>query len=123
MLPPNGTHYSNHLKCLFGLMKAKWRTELDNWRKESCIRVVLPKGNFPMLLKRFANACSGTIGKTLISGFQTCRLYQLDCNQVLVKLPQSLDVSRLEASMNVMLIHLLEENRNVNKGKRQSMEK
>jgi len=112
MLPAHGTHLLQPLDVsVFGPMKEKWRNELESWRKESRIRKTLPKEYFPMLLKRLATACSATIGKNLISGFETCGLYPLDRTQVLSKLPKSLDLSRSVAQISETLISLLEENR------------
>ena len=125
MLPANETHLFQPLDVsTFGPMKVKWRTELQNWQKESRIRATLPKEHFPMLLRRLEKACAPTIGKNLTSGFHACGLYPpFDRQKVLEKLPTSLDVNRLIVSMNETLIYLLQENWKTCPGKRKREKK
>lgn len=51
LLPPNSTHLCQPLDlAFFRPLKAAWRNVLDKWKKKN--RGVLPKSEFPQMLKK-----------------------------------------------------------------------
>ncbi|XP_045761191.1 uncharacterized protein LOC123876139 [Maniola jurtina] len=87
-LTPNSTHIMQPLDVgIYGPLKRQWRKILDTWRKESRIRGIIPKPQFPMLLKRLMDAMAPNLMKNLQSSFRTTGFYPFDPQVVLQKLP------------------------------------
>jgi len=94
LLPPNTTHICQPLDvAFFGPLKRKWREILLTWKISN--RGVVPKSEFPMLLKSTIDALQSK-STYLIAGFSACGICPLNRLQVLKKLPDS--ESSLESS-------------------------
>ena len=86
-LVPNSTHLSQPLDAAFyGPLKRKWRTILRDWKIRNQSLPTLPKDSFPKLLKELVSSLNL---ENLKSGFRACRIYPMDPNEVLKRLPQT----------------------------------
>ena len=85
-LPPNSTHLCQPLDvAFFGPLKRSWRAELLEWKKSH--RGVLPKAEFPRLLKKAVEAAGGLLSANVVSGFSASGVFPFDPDRVLKKIP------------------------------------
>lgn len=97
-LPSNSTHLTQPLDvAFFGPMKRSWRQILSDWKETVADQRagVLPKCEFPRLLKQLCNALQENGKDRLVSAFWTCGIYPCDVQPLLDRLPrlQKLDVN------------------------------
>lgn len=87
-LPANATHMMQPLDVsFFAPLKRKWRSLLDDWRKESRRRGTIPKEQFPGLLLRLWQSLQPRAEANLKSGFRSTGLHPFNPHAVLSKLP------------------------------------
>lgn len=97
LLPPNSTHLCQPLDvAYFRPLKGAWRTVLEEWKKKN--RGVVPKTEFPRLLRRAFEAVGANNSKNIISGFQACGIHPFDPQRVLRKIPQQIDPNEDDGS-------------------------
>lgn len=86
LLPPNSTHLCQPLDvAFFGPLKKKWRQVLLEWKTKN--RGVLPKSDFPRLLKHTLNELDVQKYTNIKSGFEATGIHPLNRHKVLEKLP------------------------------------
>ena len=91
-LPPNSSHLTQPLDvAVFRVVKRVWATVMEEWRKESRRKQVLPKEIFPLLLRRLL---SGIKGGIMASGFRACGISPFDPQQV----PKRIQVTNEEVA-------------------------
>ncbi|KAJ8952784.1 hypothetical protein NQ318_008101, partial [Aromia moschata] len=88
LLPPNSTHLLQPLYvAYFRPLKACWRNILEKWKIKH--RGVVPKTEFPRLLKETIETVGIRSMENSIAGFKACGIYPLDPNKVLNKIPRN----------------------------------
>lgn len=98
LLPPNATHLLQPLDvAFFAPFKKIWRKLLTEWKQKN--RGVLPKSDFPRLLKKLFDNVELNAAKNIISGFRASGIFPCDRNVVLNKLPK-LTEEQLEQQQN-----------------------
>lgn len=86
LLPPNSTHLTQPLDTsFFKPIKQSWRKTLGEWKKKN--RGVIPKPEFPGLLKKTLDSIKDKLEDNIKSGFRGCGIIPLDSTQVLKRLP------------------------------------
>ena len=109
-LVPNSTHLCQPLDlAVFGPLKRCWRALLNEWRKESCKKVTLPKQYFPLLLNCLFNKLKD---ENLVSGFRGRGICPLNEEEVLKRM-NTLDDSITESAERFLggsVVRVLQEN-------------
>ncbi|XP_074040067.1 uncharacterized protein [Leptinotarsa decemlineata] len=92
-LPPNSTHLTQPLDvAFFRPLKVAWRKILGSWKETEAGRrcPVLPKQEFPRLLKELLNTIQPKQADNLVSGFEKCGIYPTDPAPLIARLPSVL---------------------------------
>ena len=109
-LPPNSTHLTQPLDvAYFRPMKTAWRRILTHWKETGKGRKLpsLPKELFPELLNELLVKMEVKDAENMKSGFRKSGIYPLDRNQVLARLPGSVD-GAAEAVSASFIEHLVQ---------------
>lgn len=86
LLPPNSTHLCQPLDvAFFRPMKIAWRQVLDKWKTTN--RGVLPKAEFPKLLKEAIDKIGLKVEANIKAGFKKTGIFPLDSSKVLTQIP------------------------------------
>lgn len=88
-LPPNSTHLTQPLNvAFFHPMKVVWRQILTQWKNtpEGLKSAVLPKQQFPGLLKRVFDVMKPNFKKKLENGFKKCGIFPCDVEPLLQRI-------------------------------------
>lgn len=110
LLPPNSTHICQPLDvAFFRPVKGEWRKRLTAWKVKN--RGVLPKADFPKILKLTLETVGYRESKNIIAGFTACGIYPLNKDQVLRKIPrgQEEQVTEAERSWTEAIVGHLQE--------------
>nr|CAI5841642.1 unnamed protein product [Callosobruchus analis] len=107
-LPPNSTHLTQPLDvAFFRPMKVAWRKVLIDWKAtpEGMSCTILPKHQFPPLLKRVLENLEPNFKKNLESGFRKCGIYPCDVQPLLDRIAhKQVEPSAIcSAFLNVLL--------------------
>lgn len=87
LLPPNSTHLCQPLDvAYFRPLKGAWRNVLEEWKKRN--RGVVPKTEFPRLLKKAFETVGANNAKNITAGFQACGIFPYNPERVLQKIPR-----------------------------------
>lgn len=90
LLPPNTTHLCQPLDiAFFRPLKIAWRGVLENWKKTN--RGVIPKSDFPRLLKQTLDEINVKSADNVKSGFKKAGIMPFCPEKVLSQLPDSDD--------------------------------
>lgn len=88
LLPANSTHLCQPLDvAFFRPLKIAWRSVLDTWKKSN--RGVLPKSEFPRLLKDTFKKVGVQSASNIIAGFKKTGIVPLNPNKVLTLIPNT----------------------------------
>lgn len=88
LLPPNSTHICQPLDvAFFRPMKIAWRQVLDKWKSKN--RGVLPKAEFPRLLKEAIETIGLKVETNIKAGFKKTGIFPLDESKVLNQIPEN----------------------------------
>lgn len=99
LLPPNSTHICQPLDvAFFRPLKMEWRKVLTTWKEKN--RGVLPKSEFPKLLRITLETVGYKESKNAIAGFKASGIYPLDKEQVLKKIPKQKNEEEEVAEIN-----------------------
>ncbi|XP_050305884.1 uncharacterized protein LOC126743011 [Anthonomus grandis grandis] len=110
LLPPNSTHLLQPLDvAYFRPLKAAWRSTLEQWKLKH--RGVIPKTEFPRLLRQSVEKIGIKSKENSIAGFKACGIFPLDPNKVLNKIPRNLHIEENgenndQAWSNTIISHL-----------------
>jgi len=109
-LPPNSTHLTQPLDvAYFRPRKTAWRRILTHWKETGKGRKLpsLPIELFPELLNKLLVKMEVKDAENMKSGFRKSGIYPLDKNQVLARLPKSVD-GAAEAVSASFIEHLVQ---------------
>ncbi|XP_068082137.1 uncharacterized protein [Anabrus simplex] len=88
LLAPNTTHICQPLDvAFFHPLKGAWRKCLEEWKMKN--RGVLPKCEFPKMLKKTFEEVGVHLTSNIVAGFAACGIVPLNREAVLKKLPKS----------------------------------
>lgn len=109
-LPPNSTHLTQPLDVAwFRPFKTKWRIVLKKWKLKN--NGVIPKAIFPSLLRKTMEDLGDNARTNLVSGFKACGIYPLNANEVLKRLPDSINNKQPKVPFADVLIQTFKETR------------
>lgn len=95
LLPPNSTHLLQPLDvAYFRPLKIAWRATLEKWKLKH--RGVIPKTEFPRLLKEAIEKIGIRSQQNSIAGFNACGIVPLNPNKVLNKIPRNVENNNAE---------------------------
>lgn len=103
-LPPNSSHLTQPLDvAYFRPLKMKWKDVLDRWKQSDAGKRigVLPKDQFPMLLRTVLEEIGPKMESNLQAGFKKAGLVPIDENQILSRLPNQ-DKSTTNADLSMI---------------------
>uniref|UniRef100_A0A336M092 CSON009423 protein n=1 Tax=Culicoides sonorensis TaxID=179676 RepID=A0A336M092_CULSO len=107
-LPPNSTHLTQPLDvAYFRPFKGVWRSLLKEWKLKN--RGVLPKCQFPSMLRQAIESLGNKSQKNLISGFRACGIYPFNPTEVSKRLPEGFEPPKVH--MAEVLIKTLKQER------------
>jgi len=90
LLPHNSTHLTQPIDLtVFRPVKGTWRGELTQWKMSN--RGVVPKSEFPKLLKQTIDKLGPAMEKNIKAGFRAAGLIPRDREAVLKKIPRLSD--------------------------------
>lgn len=85
LLPKNSTHICQPLDvAVFHPIKLAWRKTLTEWKRHN--RGVVPKQEFPTLLKTMLNSCKEKMKENILSGFKATGISPYNAEIVLNKI-------------------------------------
>jgi len=88
LVPPNATHLCQPLDvAFFGPLKKAWRSVLGDWKKKN--RGVVPKSEFPGLLKKAIEQAGGLKSVNVVAGFRAAGIFPFDPQQVQKRVPSA----------------------------------
>lgn len=89
-LPKNSTHLCQPLDvAVFRTFKMHWKNILTEWKLHN--KGVLPKTEFPNLLRKMLEKANPTLSANIISGFKACGIIPLNQEEVLKKIKPRYD--------------------------------
>lgn len=92
LLPPNSTHLLQPLDvAYFRPLKSSWRAILGKWKLKH--RGVIPKTEFPRLLKEAIENIGLKSKENSIAGFSACGIVPLNPDRVLQKIPRNVQAT------------------------------
>lgn len=90
LLPPNSTHLCQPLDvAFFRPLKLAWRNVLDDWKRKNS--GVVPKSEFPRLLKKTFENIAITSKTNVISGFRKAGIFPVCPDKVISQIPEATD--------------------------------
>lgn len=88
LLPPNSTHMCQPLDvAYFRPLKRAWRNTLSIWKSKN--KGVLPKSEFPRLLKLTLNSIGTSATANILAGFKKCGICPIDPQKVISQIPSA----------------------------------
>lgn len=103
-LPPNSSHLTQPLDvAYFRPLKMKWKAVLDRWKQSDAGKRIgmLPKDQFPMLLRTVLEEIGPNLKSSLKAGFKKAGLVPIDENQIISRLPNQ-DKSKANADLSMI---------------------
>ena len=116
-LPLNSTHLTQPMDvAVFGPMKKHWRTQLDRFKEDQVAKGMrggtIQKEMFPSLLAGMMT-CDCTINNAanIWAGFGACRIYPLNQQRVLARIPPKETRRSIQTAFNQVLLDELKKRR------------